>query len=452
MTTPYRYHVFCCTQRGLDKKDYCRDQGSEEVLAELERQLQLRGLEQTVEATPCGCLGLCARGPVMVVYPDGVWYASVTLRDVEELVEQHFVKGQPLERLRLDDVDQLRGEIEREKQRSRAQQAAEQEAGVLPDRLRSLASDFQAGRAFLSAVELDLFSAVGDGCTAEEAAEVMGTDPRATQMLLDALAALDLVNKDGQRYRNSPDTHQFLRKGSEDDARAAIMNRVNMWDRWTTLTECVREGGSVGHELGSGPAATQAYIAATHKIASLAAPTLVEALKLPGLQRVLDVGGGSGAYTVALLNAYPDARAELLDLPAVTRIATRYVREAGLEHRVTMRGGNFMVDPLGAGFDLVLLSYVMHLRGPEPNKRLLAKAFDALEPGGRVVINDYVLGADRTSPRAAALYALNMLVSSHDGDVFSLEQYRQWLQGAGFVDIRKVAVLGPTDIVTARKP
>jgi ubiquinone/menaquinone biosynthesis C-methylase UbiE len=179
---------------------------------------------------------------------------------------------------------------------------------------------------------------------------------------------------------------------------------------------------------------------------------MVASLDIAKVRKVLDVGGGSGAYTVAFLKVFPEATAVLMDLPPVIRVATRYIREAGMEQRISLSAGDFMLDPLGSGFDLVLLSYVLHLNPVEANKRLLAKAFAALEPGGRVVINDYVLNADKTLPRAAALYALNMLVSTQGGSVYSFEEFAGWLRDVGFTAVKRVDLLGPTDVVTAEKP
>lgn len=446
----FAYHVLLCTQQTVEDKPHCRDQGSRVLLDRLRTLLRRRGLEGKVLVTPCGCLGLCSRGPNLLVYPGGTWYCRVTVDDLEELVSSHFEAGRPLQRLIAPDPGARHEEILAEMNRTLSRRRAEGE-GVLPESMRCLASDFWASRVFLSAVELDAFSAVGDGCDAATAAEAMGTDPRATALLLDALVCLGLLGKSDGIYQNSPDAARFLRAGRPDDARAALMNRVNMWDRWSALSECVREGSAVVPQQ-NGPFATAAYVAATHRIAAAAAPDLVASLGLERLERVLDVGAGSGAYSVALLRAFPVARAELFDLPSVTHHAARYVREAGMEQRITLRPGDFNVDPLGHGFDLVLLSYVMHLGGPEANRRLLARAFDALEPGGRVVINDYVLREDRTLPRTAVLYALNMLVSSREGTVFALGDYHQMLESVGFSGVEKIALLGPTDLVTARKP
>lgn len=454
MTSFYSHHVFVCTQQKLEDKVYCTDQGAEEIRLELQRQILAHDLAERVEVTPCGCVGLCTRGPVVMVYPDGVWYTGVKLEDVEEIVRDHLAGGRPVERLCLNlEPEQARAEMATEKARTRARDAAHAEAGVLPERLRRLAGDFQASRAFLTAVELDLFTAVGDGATTGDAAERMGTAHRATETLLNALTAIGLLVKKGETYFNGPDTDRFLRRGLPDDARATVMNRVHMWDTWSTLTESVREGSPLrASPVNSGPSATQAFIAATHRIANLAAPAIVASLDLEGVDHLLDVGGGSGAYTVAFLKAFPGARATLMDLPSVIRVATRHVREAGMQERITLRGGDFMVDPLGSDFDLVLLSYVMHLNPPEDNRRLVAKAFAALRPGGRIVINDYVLNHDKTLPRAAALYGLNMLVSTHGGSVYSFDEHAEWLGNAGFDGARRVSLLGPTDVVTATKP
>jgi len=443
-------HVFVCTQQKLEDKAYCANQGAEEVRLQLRRQVARTGLEPRVEVTPCGCLGLCRRGPVVVVYPEGIWYGGVTVDDVDEIVQSHLVQGKVVQRLTLD-PDQLRQEMRGERARTAAQESAHEEAGVVPERLRRLAVDFQASRALLTAVELDLFTAVGDGASTTEAADRMGTAARATEMLLNSLTALGLLDKQDGIYTNTADTGRFLRRGLPDDARAAMMNRVHMWDSWSTLTESIREGSPL-QTGAANPSATHAYLAATHRIANLAAPNMVASLDLPRVRNVLDVGGGSGAYTMSFLKAFPEARATLMDLPPVIHMATRYIREGGMEQRITLRPGDFMLDPLGSGYDLVLLSYVMHLNPPEANRRLLAKVFAALEPGGRVVINDYVLNRDKTLPRAAAVYALHMLVSTQGGNVYSYDEYASWLEAAGFVDSEKINLLGPTDVVAAHRP
>jgi (2Fe-2S) ferredoxin/SAM-dependent methyltransferase len=448
---PFPYHVFICGQEKLEDKPYCVDRGASQVHRELDRLVHLHKLDETVQVTSCGCLGLCGRGPNLVVYPERTWYSGVTPADVKEIVESHFLEHRPVVRLANADAEQMHLAIMKEGTRRRLLRVEQEEAGVISELLRNLASDFQASRIFLTAVELDLFTAVGDGEVAKTIAEKLGTDPRATEMLLNSLTAMGLLHKVQGVYRNSHDTGRFLRRGLPDDARAACMNWVDLWDRWSTLTECVREGSAMNFNA-AGPSSTQAFLASTHKIAAFAAPAIMASLQLSKVTRVLDVGGGSGAHTVAVLRAFEGATAELLDLPQVIRFTTRYIRDAGMEERIRLRAGDFNTDPFGSGFDLVLFSYIMHFTPPETVKRLMAKAFDALVPGGRVVINDYVLNAERTLPRTAAIASLNMLVSTRGGQAYSFDDFNTWLQAAGFTHVTKVALAGPTDVVTAVRP
>ncbi len=448
---PITHHLFVCTQEPPDDRPHCRSAGSAAVMRELREQLAAQGLTDSVQLVGCGCLGLCGRGPNLVVFPEGTWYSGLQEGDVAELVASHLRGGVPVARLLAPPREQRDLEIQQQSSRNRDLRQVMREAGMPPVRLLQLANDFWASRIFLSAVELDFFSAVGDGGSAGLVAEKTGTAPRAARMMLDALSALDLLRKEGETYYNTPGTARSLRQGAPDDARAALMNRVHMWDRWSHLTECVREGSAMDSDTRA-PSVTRAYLAATHRVASLVAPELVRTLDLQHVQRVLDVGGGTGAYTVAVLEAHPGATGVILDLPSVIRYARGHVRDAGMAERIELREGDFNLDALGSGFDLVLLSHVLHLNAEEANRRLLGRVMSALQPGGAVVINDYVVNAARTAPRTAALYALNVLVSTREGDVYSYDQLAQWLAACGFAQIRKQPLPGPTDTITARKP
>jgi len=153
-----------------------------------------------------------------------------------------------------------------------------------------------------------------------------------------------------------------------------------------------------------------------------------------------------------VLKAFPEATADIVDLPPIIRVTTRYIRAAAMEDRITLHGADFTIDPLGSGFDLALISYIMHMYPNEVVRAILAKSREALVPGGRVVINDYVLNDDKTLPRAASLQALNMLVSTRGGNVYSELEYREALEEAGFCEVAKVPLMGPTDVITATRP
>lgn len=317
--------------------------------------------------------------------------------------------------------------------------------------LQSKMRGFQESRILLTAVELDLFTHVGSGATAAEAARRAGTHPRATETLMNALAAIGaLIKKDG-RFFHTPATAQYLAAGSPDCARPALMHTVHLFDSWATLTECVRRGTAVrqpGVEARD-PQWTESFIEAMHGRAQNDAAELARIGRAQDVKRMLDVGGGSGVYSIAFAKANPALCAEILDLEPVTRIAERHIRAAGLAGRVATRVGDLTKDEFGSGYDLILLSAICHMLGPDENLDLLRRCWRALEPGGRVLIRDFILEPDRTAPPQAAIFAVNMLVGTRAGSTYTEEEYAAWLREAGFTEVRRdsaeviVGVKGP---------
>ncbi len=449
---PFAYHVFVCDQQKPEGAPCCSARGSKRVVEALRGEVASQGLAGRVQITPCGSLGLCERGPNMVVYPDGVWYSGVSVEDVPEIVRSHFAGGQVVERLANRDADAVRIEIGGNREKAQAGMRAKDAAGVLPDDLAQTLRGFQESRAILTAIELDAFTALGEGATAAAAAAVMGADPRAAEMLLNALAALGLLAKHGEVFRNTPASARYFVAGSPDDARHATMHLANLWRRWSTLTECVRAGASVTRREPREPDDrwTVPFIAAMHRNARERAPHVVRALGAAGTGRMLDVGGGSGAYSIAFAQAAPALHAEVLDRPEVLAIAAGHIARAGLAGRVTTRVGDLRSDDFGGGFDLVLVSAICHMLGPDENRDLLRRCRRALAPGGRVAIQDFILENDKTSPKMAALFSLNMLVGTERGASYSESEYAAWLGEAGFADVRRIRLPGPGGLMVGQ--
>jgi len=396
----------------------------------------------------------------MVVYPEGVWYSGVQPGDAEEIVREHFGRGKVVERLSSGKPAAVREEIDTNKRKMLAALKAREDAGQLPDDLQKEIRGFQESRVLLTAVELDVFSAVGSGADAGTMAESLGTDPRATEALLNALVALEVLEKEAGVFRNAPVASRYLAAGGKDDSRAALLHTAHLWPRWSTLTDCVRQGTSVIGKEGKTEGGsdtierdewTTAFIAAMHKNASFRAPIVVRSLDLDGVERILDLGGGSGAYSIAFARALPELRAEILDRAAVVPIAQRHIEEAGLGERVTARVGDLRDDGYGSDYDLLFMSAICHMNSPEENLAMFRKAFEALSPSGRVVIQDFILNADKTSPRTGALFALNMLVGTRAGSSYSMEEYRDWLQSVGFQKVQQIPLPGPTDLLVAQR-
>ena len=188
---------------------------------------------------------------------------------------------------------------------------------------------------------------------------------------------------------------------------------------------------------------TEPFIAAMHRNATERAPLVVQAVGPAADERLLDVGGGSAAYSIAFAKAHEKLHATVLDLPTVLPIAQRHINAAGLAGRVETRAGDLRRDPLGKGFTLVLVSAICHMLSPEENQDLLRRCYEALEPKGRVVIQDFILESDKTAPKQAALFALNMLVGTPAGSTYSYEEYSA---GCARRDSKRSGIFGCQDL------
>jgi (2Fe-2S) ferredoxin/predicted O-methyltransferase YrrM len=448
---PFRFHVFICDQQKPEGVPSCSARGAGQVLETLRREINTRRLEGEVQITTCGSLGLCEHGPNMIVYPDAIWYSGVTPEDVAEIVDSHFQNGIPLKRLARTDAAGVRAEILTNREKMLQARRARDAAGALPDDLQERILAFEESRVILTALELDLFTAVGDGERAGDVAAKVRTDARATEMLLNALVAIRLCAKHEDVFRNTPVAKRYFCAASPDNARPALLHIAHLWTSWSSLTDCVRAGTWIQREeiADRGAEWTDAFIAAMHRHATERAPQIIRAVGAADVRRMLDVGGGSGAYSIAFAKANPALAAEILDLATVKPIAQRHIQEAGIAGRVSVRAGNLRSDSLGRGYDLVFVSAICHMLSPEENRDLLGRCFAALTSGGRIVIQDFILEPDKTASKFGALFALNMLVETRAGSSYSQVEYAEWLTGAGFRDIRHVRLPGPASLMIA---
>jgi predicted O-methyltransferase YrrM len=153
---------------------------------------------------------------------------------------------------------------------------------------------------------------------------------------------------------------------------------------------------------------------------------------------LIDVGGASGSYTAAFLKAAPGMRGTIFDLPDVVPMARERMEEEGLTDRVTIVGGNYNHDTLPGGHDLALLSSIIHQNSHEQNVSLYTKIHEALVPGGRIIVRDFVMNADRTEPASGALFAINMLVNTDGGNSYTFEEIEGGLKKAGFERVQLI--------------
>jgi (2Fe-2S) ferredoxin/ubiquinone/menaquinone biosynthesis C-methylase UbiE len=447
---PFRYHVFVCTQEKAEGVPCCPAAGSGRVLDALHHELGAKGLSDEVQVSSCGCQGICDSGPVMIVYPEGTWYTKLTSRDVPEIVESHFQGGRRVARLERTDSAAMKSEMIEHRNQYLAMLKGKDAAGILPDDISETIRGFMASRVVLTALELDVFTAVGKGETAQRVASKIEASVRGTEMLLNALVSLKLLAKHDKTYTNSGLAARFLVEGTADSARQAQLHAANMWRRWSTLTDAVRNGTAV--EQGGRNGWVKPFIAAMDHNARGRASTVARAAELNGAKRLLDLGGGSGAYSIAFAKACPALSCEVVDLPEVLPIAEEHIRQAGMQGRISTRAGDMLSVPLEPGkYDVVLLSAICHMFSAEENRQLLARAYGALARKGKLVISDFILEPDRTAPRQAALFALSMLVGTRAGASYSEAEYSEWMKQAGFAESKRVRIPGPANLMIATK-
>jgi precorrin-6B methylase 2 len=174
-----------------------------------------------------------------------------------------------------------------------------------------------------------------------------------------------------------------------------------------------------------------------HARASAQAKAVIASIPLAKVSRVLDVGGGSGAYAMAFARAKPGLHATVFDLPQVAPLTRDYLKQAGLAERVDVRVGDYYRDALPRGNDLVFLSAIIHSCSPAEIRKLFGKCARALNPGGSIVVQEFVVDEDRTAPAFSVFFALNMLVGTPGGDAYTESEISSWLKAAGFRAIQR---------------
>ncbi len=321
-----------------------------------------------------------------------------------------------------------------------------------PQSILEMASAFQKSRVLLTAYELGVFTVLGEGSrSSAQVSQALGTAERATDRLMNALCAIGLLEKREGRFSNTLLASRFLVQGTPDFM-AGLQHIVHLWETWSTLKQAVRQGRSVIARPVDERDTTwlKAFIAAMHWRARQHAPDVVASLDLSGVSRVLDVGGGSGAYAMEFVRAKAGVAAVVLDLFNVIPLTEEYIRQAGLSERVETVVGNYEIGTLGSGFDLVFLSAIIHSNSPDQNRGLIRKCVEALTPNGQLVVQDFIVDEDRTGPPFGALFALNMLVGTEAGDTYTESEVHEWMEEAGLRGIVRQDTAFGTSLLIGR--
>ncbi|MBW4700955.1 methyltransferase [Micromonospora sp. RL09-050-HVF-A] len=337
---------------------------------------------------------------------------------------------------------------------------------ITPTPLMHLVAGVWGFKTLAVGVEFGLFTKLAGGrtVTVAEAAAEFGLDERPADLLLSASASLGLLERAGDGYRNSELAEQFLVEGRPYYFGAQVRySDLRTYLPWHRVGEALRGNRPLTWDPQQQDSlfdtTDQELVAqfwdAMFATSRFTARALADAYDFGAHRRLLDVGGGAGAFPIEFCLRLPHLRATILDLPHVCVRAGERIAEAGLTDRISAVPGDFLADPaLPDGHDVILLSMILHDWDEPTNRALLARCFAALPPGGVVVISELLLNDERTGPPEAALMGMNMLVETEGGKNYSGAEYRAWLTDAGFVDVRTVPFEAPgaNGAVLARRP
>lgn len=328
---------------------------------------------------------------------------------------------------------------------------------VAAQELTELSWQYRASRVLLAAHQLGIFEELRQPKTAAEVANEKTIDAEMTEKLLIATCALGLVQRDGGRFRLTQLAGDVLLPEGACYIGGVLDHGESLWWTWSGLTDLLRGGelSAARRELMAQLARTAHYVndydehfiwAMHGKAANGGAQFLATHVDLNKRKLLLDVGGGPGTYSIALCQRFPRLKAVVWDMPHTLKICRQVVQRCGLTDRIGVQMGDWETDDFGEGYDALLLSNVTHGPGSKA-KMKLAKAFRSLEPGGLLIVNDFLLNKDKTGPLPAALF--NLMIGA-----YSEEEMLAIVREAGFTKVSLVTrdpMVG-SGIVTALRP
>jgi 3-hydroxy-5-methyl-1-naphthoate 3-O-methyltransferase len=326
--------------------------------------------------------------------------------------------------------------------------------------LLQMAQAYRQSAILMAACELKVFTYLSQGpMDAEAVAHHCQVPVRGLQRLLNACVVLDLLEKEDDSYHNTPIAETFLVQGKSGYMGNYIQAGAEQYEAWGRLTEAIREDRPMhphsAEVLPTLPAERlRGYVERLYELGRHNAVAIADRVDLGDVQQMLDVAGGSGVYSITFAQRQPTLRALVFDLPPMVPFAQEKIASHGMQERVTACPGNYFLDEFAGGNDLVLLSNSLQTESGTTCRMLLGKVFNALAPGGQIVIHGVMPNPDRVTPPQPALFPLQMLLSCPEGDAHPAEEICAWAAEAGFADLTVTRLAAPafTSLILGRKP
>jgi ubiquinone/menaquinone biosynthesis C-methylase UbiE len=317
--------------------------------------------------------------------------------------------------------------------------------------------EFMESKTLFVAHQLDIFDRLADdGKTASQLADEINASEKGIRTLCNALSSLGILVKDGEKYFIPDNLRGVLLRDTENSFRNYMDLLHDFWYIWTDIEKVITDGkpiASVMELIGKDESKLKTFIEAMHERARESSRLILKVVDVSNRRRMLDIGGGSGTYSLEWTKRYPELKATILDLPHVLEITKDYVKKYGVEERVSFISGDFNELELEKiNYDLVLMANLLQMYGEEENINLLRKVYDSLERLGIVIIHGYALDDKEYRPLESALFGLSILSSTPNGDVYKRSEKIKWLREAGFRSIKYFEIDAiPSTVITAIK-
>ena len=299
---------------------------------------------------------------------------------------------------------------------------------------RELVYEFRASRVIFTALDLDLFNVMGHREWAiPSLAKHMKVSSRGLDILCRNLASQNLLVSALGRYRTTQMVQRYLQKESVDYRGDYLALIQRQWQEWSRLTEVVKTGIPIDSQEPETPEYRQSFTWAMHHRSQEPAEQVARQIPIKSARSFLDLGGGPGTYAMAFLRHNPKLMATVMDRPAALEVAQNLARQSSLESRMTYQSGDFLRKTISGTYDIVWYSNVLHIYSPTQNRRLFKKIQRALNPGGRLLIQDTFLeNPQRLRPLESNLFAVTMLLYTDAGNTYPIQDVQRWLRQSGF--------------------
>src|SRR5215510_14892078 len=311
-----------------------------------------------------------------------------------------------------------------------------------------LAGGHVEARLTQTALELAIFDALEDSAaTAEVVAKRLKLEPKATELLLNALTALELLHKGKEHFSLNEIAAKYLLKSSPQYVGAMIRFESELWACWEKLPEAIRSGQPVRppNMYQEEPTETEIFIKAMDSLVKTRgdAEVIANAIDWSEVTEVLDVGSGPATYPIMLCQRFPNLHAKIFDLPGTLVLTRSFVRRAGMQDRIELIAGDYRKDPIPGRYDLVFLSNIIHGEGEHDNAALVRKLASSLKLGGRLVVKDHILDDSRTTPPVGAIFSLLMLLTTESGRCYSFSEIKSWMEHASLSRVQRLDLPKP---------